>query len=130
MELLKVVILGVIISILAVFLKSIKPEYSVLTIIIGSIILIVYIINSLTDVFSFFDNVVSKTGIDKELFTVLLKIIGIGYLVEFAATVCNDSGNSSIASKVLIAGKILIFLVSLPIIKNLFEMVMELVWNF
>lgn len=127
MELLKVVILGVIISILAVFLKSIKPEYSVLTIIIGSIILIVYIINSLTDVFSFFDNVVSKTGIDKELFTVLLKIIGIGYLVEFAATVCNDSGNSSIASKVLIAGKILIFLVSLPIIKNLFEMVMELV---
>lgn len=127
MELLKVVLLGIIISIMAVFLKSIKSEYSVLCVIVGSIILIVYIINALTDVFAFFGTVVDKTGVDKDLFGVLLKIIGVGYLVEFSAGICADTGNSSIASKVQIAGKILIFLLSLPIIKNLFEMVLGLI---
>lgn len=127
MELLKVVLLGIIISIMAVFLKSIKSEYSVLCVIVGSIILIAYIINALTDVFAFFGTVVDKTGVDKDLFGVLLKIIGVGYLVEFSAGICVDTGNSSIASKVQIAGKILIFLLSLPIIKNLFEMVLGLI---
>ncbi len=127
MELLKVILLGIVVSIMAVFLKSIKSEYSVLCVIVGSIILIVYIINALTDVFSFFGTVVEKTGVDKDLFGVLLKIIGVGYLVEFSAGICADTGNSSIASKVQIAGKILIFLLSLPIIKNLFEMVLGLI---
>lgn len=127
MELLKVILLGIVISILATFLKSIKSEYAMLCIIVGSIILIVYIINALTDVFSFFGSVVDKTGVDKDLFGVLLKIIGVGYLVEFSAGVCADTGNQSIASKVQVAGKILIFLLGLPIIKNLFELVLGLI---
>lgn len=127
MELLKVVILGVVISILSVFLKSIKSEYAYLCIIVGSILLILYMVNALTDIFSFFNLVVDKTGIDKDLFTVLLKIIGVGYLVEFSAGICNDSGNTSIGNKVLIAGKILIFLLSMPIVKNLFEMILGLI---
>lgn len=127
MELLKVVILGVVISILSVFLKSIKSEYAYLCIIVGSILLILYMVNALTDIFSFFNLVVDKTGIDKDLFTVLLKIIGVGYLVEFSAGICNDSGNVSIGNKVLIAGKILIFLLSMPIVKNLFEMILGLI---
>ncbi len=126
MDLIKVVILGVVISLLAVFIKSIKPEFSIFIIMFGSILLIIYIVNSLTDVFSFFNHVVDKTGIDKELFLVLLKIIGVGYIVEFAAGICADSGNISIANKVSIAGKILIFLLSMPIIKNLFNMVLSL----
>lgn len=80
----------------------------------------------MTDIFAFFGGVVTKTGIDKDLFSLLLKIIGIGYLVEFSAGVCMDSGNSSIANKVLVAGKVLIFLLSMPIIQNLFETVLSL----
>ena len=57
----------------------------------------------------------------------MLKIIGIGYLVEFSANVCRDSGNSSIADKVIIAGKMMIFIISLPIITNLFDLVLDLV---
>lgn len=130
MEIFKVLILGVVISLLAVFLKSIKPEYSLICVIVGSVILLFYIVNAMTDIFEFFGDVVNKTGIDKSLFSLLLKIIGIGYLVEFSAGVCMDSGNSSIANKVLVAGKVLIFLLSMPIIQNLFETVLSLLWNF
>lgn len=81
----------------------------------------------MSNIFSFFTNIVSKTGIESGLFITLLKIIGIGYLIEFSANICNDSGNSAIADKVVFAGKILIFTISMPIISSLFNMVMELI---
>ena len=127
MELLKVLILGIIISVLSVLLKQIKPEYSLICVLIGSIILIVYIINSVQDIFGYFSRIVNKTGIDSGMFTTLLKIIGVGYLIEFSASVCNDSGNSSIADKIILAGKLIIFTLSLPIVTNLFDLVMELI---
>jgi stage III sporulation protein AD len=126
LELLKVVILGVIISILSVLLKQVKPEYSVVTIIVGSLILIFYILNSFQGLFTNFATLIDKTGIDRELFVTMLKIIGVGYLVEFSASICNDSGNSAIANKVVLAGKILIFALSMPIISTLFNFVMDL----
>ncbi len=127
MELIKVIILGVIISILSILLKQIKPEYSLICIIVGSIILISYILSGIQDIFNYFSTIVNKTGLDNAMFTTLLKIIGVGYLIEFSAGVCIDSGNNSIADKIIIAGKVLIFALSLPIITNLFNMVMELI---
>jgi len=127
MDLYKVILLGIIVSILSIFLKEVKPEYSLLCVIIGSIIIIFYILSSITQVLVFFDNIVQKTGINHGLYLSMLKIIGIGYLVEFGANVCRDSGNSSIAEKVILTGKIMIFLISIPVVSNLFEMVFELI---
>ena len=127
MELIKVLILGIIVSLLALFLKQIKPEYSLLCVIVGSVIILIYICNSILGVFDFFMNVVNKTGISQELLVIMIKIIGLGYLVEFSANVCRDSGNSSIADKVVLAGKLMIFVISLPIISNLFDMVLEFI---
>ena len=127
MELVKVMILGIIVSMLVVFLKQVKPEYSLLCLIVGSVVILAYIISYMTKVFVFFQEVVEKTGINYSLFVSMLKIVGLGYLVEFSASVCRDSGNNSIADKVILAGKIMIFVVSVPIISNLFEMILELI---
>lgn len=127
MELLKVLALGIIISILAVLLKQIKPEYSLICVVVGSIILIFYILNVVTDMFGYFSVIVERTGIDNNMFITLIKIIGVGYLVEFSAGVCVDSGNKSIADKITLAGKLLIFILSFPIISSLFNLVLELI---
>ena len=127
MDLIKILIIGIIICVLSVLLKQIKPEYSLICIIVGSIILIGYIIAGVGNLFDYFSQIVTKTGIDTQMFSTLLKIIGVGYLIEFSASVCADSGNNSIADKVILAGKIIIFTLSLPIITNLFDLVMELI---
>jgi len=127
LEIVKILVIGIVVSILSVLLKQIKPEYSLICVLIGSGILIIYIINSFQGILEFFARIVDKTGIDKSMFTTMLKIIGVGYLIEFAASVCNDSGNSSIADKVVLAGKLIIFALSLPIITDLFNLVMELI---
>lgn len=127
MDLVKVILLGLIVSILSLFFKQIKSEYAVICVIVGSIIIIGYIINSLVDILGFFDIIIEKTGVNHQLFVSMLKIIGIGYLVEFSASVCRDCGNTSIAEKIVLSGKIMIFLTSMPIISTLFNMVLEMI---
>lgn len=126
MDIVKVVVLGVIISLISLFLKQVKSEYALLSVIVGSVILIIYILNYVSSIFNFFENIIERTGISKELLVAMLKIIGIGYLVEFSAGICRDSGNSSIADKVVLAGKLIIFMVSLPIINNFFNMILSM----
>lgn len=127
MEFAKIIVLGIILSVLTVLLKNIKPEYSLICVIVGSIILVMYILSGVQSIFEYFKTIVDRTGVDNVMFSTLLKIIGVGYLIEFSAGICNDSGNSSIADKIVLAGKILIFSMSLPIITNLFNMVLELI---
>ncbi|HBO48923.1 MAG TPA: hypothetical protein DD614_03730 [Clostridiales bacterium] len=127
MEFAKIIVLGIILSVLTVLLKNIKPEYSLICVIVGSIILVMYILSGVQSIFEYFKTIVDRTGVDNVMFSTLLKIIGVGYLIEFSASICNDSGNSSIADKIVLAGKILIFSMSLPIITNLFNMVLELI---
>ena len=127
MEFAKIIVLGIILSVLTVLLKNIKPEYSLICVIVGSIILVMYILSGVQSIFEYFKTIVDRTGVDNVMISTLLKIIGVGYLIEFSASICNDSGNSSIADKIVLAGKILIFSMSLPIITNLFNMVLELI---
>ena len=50
-------------------------------------------------------------------------ILHVGYLIEFGVGVCNDTGNNSIGDKLILGGKVMILLMSLPIISSLFEIV-------
>ena len=84
------------------------------------------IINNLSTVVSSFSNVVSKTNINTKLFSNILKIVGIGYLTEFGANICQDSGNGSLADKVLLAGKVLILCFALPIVNSMLNVVIGL----
>lgn len=128
MEIFKIVAIGVLICVVTLILKQVKPELSITVVVAGSVILLTYALKYFTSIFGVFNSIVEKTGIDQSLFAILLKIIGVGYLVEFGASICEDTGNSSIASKIILCGKITIFVVAMPIITNLFELILDLLW--
>lgn len=126
MEVVKIVAIGIIICLCANMLKSVSPQFSLIVIIAGSITLILYILNYFTQIFSLFNSIVSKAGISTSLFGTLIKIMGVGYLVEFGSSVCADSGYASIGDKVVLGGKVIIFTMALPLITNLFNLLLEL----
>lgn len=127
MELLKIIGIGILISFIVVIVKQIKPELATATLICGSVVMLLFILQYFTDALSFLNTIVEKTGIDDELFTIVLKIVAVGYLVEFGASVCIDSGNQSIADKIMLGGKLLILLLSLPILNSLLNVVIGLI---
>jgi len=126
MELIKILGIGLIASIAILVVKQIKPEVAMVITIASSLIILLLLVEMLASVTQIFDILVLKTGIDKDLFSSILKIIGIGYITEFSANICVDSGSSSIGDKILLAGKVVILVLSLPIITSLINIIVEI----
>lgn len=57
----------------------------------------------------------------------ILKIIGIAYIAEFAAQITKDAGQGAIASKIELAGKILILAMAIPILTVLIETIIKMI---
>ena len=69
---------------------------------------------------------ISKSNIDIKYVDIVLKIIGIAYISQFASQICSDAGENSIASKIEFAGKVIIMVISAPVLMSLIEMIMNL----
>ncbi|MBR4407999.1 MAG: stage III sporulation protein AD [Clostridia bacterium] len=126
MDIFKILALAILTCIATIIVKQVKPDFASIVAIAGGVVILLFILNYLGDILSVFQGIISKTGLSPSLFSTILKIIGIGYLTEFTANLCNDSGNSSLATKVGLAGKVIILFISLPIITNLIEIILEI----
>ena len=128
-ELLKILAVALITVFANMIIKQTKPEIAILISIAGSVLIIVMAVDTLNSVISSFYSIFEKTGVDTTLLTPLLKIIAIGYIAEFGANICADAGASSIADKILFVAKLIILLISLPIITTVVDMVVALLWQ-
>lgn len=125
-ELLKILAVALITVFASILVKQTRPEIAMIISIAGSILIIVMIVDSISSVLSSFYGIFQTTGVDTTLLTPLFKIIAIGYITEFGANICLDAGASSVADKVLFAGKLIILLVALPIVTTVINMVVSL----
>ena len=126
MELLRVVGVGLVGVLLAVMLRRDKPEWHLLILVATGVIVLVIVFSSMTTVINAFGELLSSTGVDNALFSGVLKIVGVGYLTEYASSVCADSGAQSVGEKVQLAGKITVFLMGLPIVTALVRTISQL----
>ena len=104
-------------------LRSAKPEFAVFAVIGTGIVMVITMISSLQSAILAFDDLVEKSGMDDRVFSAVLKIIGIGYLTEYSASIASDAGCASIAQKLQFGGKIVIFLMSISIVTALVDVV-------
>ena len=123
---LKIVGVGLITCVATIIVKPIRSDFAIFIGIAGGLVIIFLIINYLTGIFSVLQGIVNVTGVNSSLYSLLIKIIAIGYLIEFTAGLCSETGNSTLGDKVLLGGKIVILVMSLPIITNILQIIMEL----
>ena len=127
MDIFKIIAVGIITVICAVILKQVKPELAIMVSIAGSLTIVLLILSSVTNLFGSYRNLLEKTGLSGNLFTCVLKVIGVGYLVEFSSGICVEAGVSSVANKILLAGKVLILMMCMPVLQSLIDVVLKLV---
>ena len=58
-------------------------------------------------------------SVETEYLKLLLKMLGISYVSEFAASLCRDSGCGSVAGQIELFGKLSILLLSMPVVLSL-----------
>lgn len=126
MDIVKIVAIGIITCVASIIVKQIKPELGIFITISGSCVIIITLISSFSSDFSILNKFSNVLNLDNKLIKTIIKIVGTGYLVEFGASICNDSGHTAIAEKIVFAGKIAILLMCLPIINNLVEILVEI----
>ena len=126
MNIIKIIAIALISIVLIAILKQHRPEFAMYASIIAGIIILYYTISEFTPIISLLRNLTEKMGVSSRFFIILLKITGIAYLTEFGSSLCKDSGETAIASKVELAGKILIISISIPIITTLMQTLLGL----
>ena len=74
------------------------------------------LIDQIHSILQMIERVASEAKVSNVYVETLLKIIGIAYIAEFGAQITKDAGQGAIASKIELAGKILILVMAIPIL--------------
>lgn len=122
----KIIGIALVTCVACLILKPIRNDFAIIVSVVGGVILLFYIISYLSEIFDIFSKIFTITGVKTSLYSIIIKIIGIAYLTEFSASICNDTGNSSLADKVMFGGKLIILVMALPIVMSILDIVMEL----
>lgn len=115
-KLISIVISSLIIIIL---LRRLNSDYALAASCILNISVSLFSIGILIPVFDFIKSFSAQSG-PSELCEIMFKSAGICLLCSIAAETCRDSGEASVASKILLAGKCTLIAYSLPLIKEVF----------
>ena len=125
MDIVKIIGIGLISLIIIIILKQYKPEFAVYVSIIAGILIIALTIGKIAGIIDILKNLANKTTINNQFLVLLIKITGIAILTEYTVSICKDSGESAIESKVDFGGKIVIISMSIPIISSLLETIIK-----
>lgn len=123
----QILLIALIGGIIAVYLRSINQELCLLSVICTGILILFSAFKYLSETFELFKKISELGKIDNELIKLVIKIVAIGYIVEFAAGILEDFGLKSISNKLIFAGKIIILSVSVPIFYTLINVLVGLV---
>ncbi|GAK39903.1 stage III sporulation protein AD [Paenibacillus shunpengii] len=126
MEIIQIVGLGLIATILILIVKEQKPMFAFLIATTAGILIFLFVIGKIGSVIGVLERMAESSGMDEVHLKTILKIIGIAYIAEFGAQIVRDAGQESIASKIELAGKVLILVLAVPIISIIIETVLKL----
>lgn len=111
----------------AVILKSHKSELVPLCLTAGGIILFLFAFDYLSASVEFLKSFSETTGIGNEIVRVIFKILGIGFLIELTASSVKDLGFEGIADKLILCGKIIIFVAAIPVLSATYQIIINLI---
>lgn len=126
MDIIKIIGIAFVALIIIILLKQYKPEFVIYVSLIAGALIVLLVMDKLTGIINLLQSLESKASINGTFISLLIKITGIAFLSEFAVSICKDSGESAIASKIEIGSKIIIISMSIPIISALLEIILKI----
>jgi len=122
----KIIGISIIGTVISLTLKKNNPEFAIMTSILTGIFLIYLVYDSLSYVISSINDLISATGIDSDIIGIVLKICGIGIISEYFCSIISDAGETAIAKKAEMAAKIIILVMTIPIIIKVVEGIFDI----
>ncbi|MEA4903081.1 stage III sporulation protein AD [Desulfitobacterium sp.] len=128
MEVWQIVGLALIVAIIGSVLKEVKRNEIALqlTILTGTIIFVA-VLDKIKIIVDLLQSLADQANISSYYLFIVLKIVGIAYLAEFAADICRDADQKALATKIELAAKVGVLVLAMPIIVAILESIKRLV---
>lgn len=124
---LKTALLGIVTIIIAMAMKQGKAEYATFVSFTGCILIAWIAVRLLEGITGSLERMERLLHLDMEYVALLMKMIGVTYLSEFASSLCKDAGYSAVAGQIELVGKLTILTIGMPIVLALFELMVDMV---
>ena len=126
MNIISICVLALVTAVIAVMLKQKNGEIALMLSISCGVIILISVLSDVMEIIHTVNSIVAVSDMNIEYIKILLKVIGISLITEFAVSVCRESGQQGIASNVLLSGKIMITVVSLPLYSEILDTVLSI----
>ncbi len=123
MDIIKIAVLGIVGVLISIPLKRERSEYSTFITITVCICIFFYLLTKVETILEFVERIEVLIPVDGKYVGMLVKMVGITYVAEFATNICKDAGYAAVASQIEIFAKLSILVVSVPVLGAFLEMV-------
>ncbi len=117
-------------AVLALTVKSFKPELGMQTALAGGVLILGVCAAELTGTARTLREMLAGTGVDGGVISLVFKVTGIAFTAQIASDICRDAGESALASKVQICGRLMMVSAALPMLTELVLSVTRLIGDF
>ncbi|WP_152597370.1 stage III sporulation protein AD [Neobacillus niacini] len=127
MEIIKIVGVALVATFLALIIKEQKPNFAFLLIVFVGCSIFLYLVDKIYEIIHMLEKLAVNANVNLVYVETILKIIGIAYIAEFASQITKDAGQGAVASKIELAGKVLILAMAIPILTVMIETIIKLI---
>ncbi len=127
MAILQIVAIGVLSAVLALTVKRQSPDMALMISIAASVLLFLMLLPMLAETVGILERVGGMLDGGMPYIAVAVKVIGVAYMAELGASVCADAGESAIAAKIDMAGRIILLVLAMPVLMDLVNIILGLV---
>lgn len=118
--------LCVLAAVLALTVKRGSPETALLLALGAAVVVLLSLGQALGEAAAFLEELGARSGVPEGLLTPLYKVAGIALVVKVGGGLCTDAGESALASVVETTGTVCALVASLPLLRKVLELLMEL----
>ncbi|KUL15799.1 stage III sporulation protein AD [Bacillus licheniformis LMG 6934] len=119
--------MGMIATFLSLIVKEQKPTFAFMIVVFAGCTIFLFLVDQVYEIIRMIEKIAANANINMMYVETILKIIGIAYIAEFGAQLTKDAGQGAIASKIELAGKILILVMAVPILTVIIETIIGLI---
>lgn len=120
-EIIRISVIAVLVILLTMPLKQQIPHFSVLMGVGLGLLILTVTLGRLKNIWGVLEQLKQYVGVGGGYLNILLKVLGITYVCDFAASICRDAGHGFVAGQLEFLGKLSVMVSGISVLFILLE---------
>jgi len=126
MGIFQIVATGVLCAVLAITIKQQSPQVALLITIASSVLIFLMVLPMISQATQVMTHVGGLLDGGMQYVSLALRVIGVAYMAELGSSVCADAGETAIAAKIDLGGRVIIMVLAMPVVVDIVSAVVGL----